>query len=179
MIESEKADTAWLEPLKYAQWTRARTRYFELSERIRASRDIYDKLTACEESFKVLKKFVETELAEYEELPPKILCRDVAPKLYMQLGEFEKARRAIKICAEAGTYDDDGAAEFDYLTRYETTARTAIEFLREHKGILQRDVYKAFAGTAIDKACLKEFLRASRLIRKEKSGTTNKLFLAE
>ena len=153
--------------------------YYKMSEVIRTSRDIHEKLAACEASFEVLPDFVTAELAEYGELPPTILCRDVAPKLYMQLGQFQKARVAIYRCVKAGAYVDNGATALNYLQRYETTARIALEFLRDNVGFAQNKIYKYLAATPADKDCLKDFVRSSRLIRKEKCGNTNKLFLAK
>lgn len=149
--------------------------YFRLSETIQHSKDIQRKLAACEETYKILPEFVRAYLKDSAKLPPVILCRDVGVELYLRLGQWAKARSAIEKCASAGVYSDNGQAAFDYLERYRRAAELAIAFLKNNPGYLQKNIYRAIPDA--DKDCLKSFTRSTFLIRKEKAGNTNKLFL--
>lgn len=149
-------------------------KFFRLSEKIRSAKDIQTKLAACEESYKILGAFIQDYMAESTRLPDSILCRDVGVELYQRLGEWDKARAAIEKCAEAGAYPDGGHAAFDYLEKYRHAAETALAFLRTNHGFSQKNLYGALPE--VDRECLKSFTRSSLLIRKEKSGGTNKLY---
>ena len=150
------------------------TTFYKLSEDIRTSRDIADKLAACEASYKILPEFVRLTLADWGKLPDSILCRDEGAKLYMRLGDWSAARSAIDKCIAAGAYPDGGAEALNHLARYEQAARLALAFLDKNPGFPQNKIYKALP--AADQDCLKEFVRSSLLIRKEKFGRTNKLY---
>ena len=150
--------------------------YFRLSEEIKSERDIEKKLAACEASFEILPAFVRESLKDSPKLPDTILCRDEAPKLYLRLGRWAQAEAAIKKCRQAGAYDDGGRSALEHLKRYRSAAESALAFLESHAGFLQKDLYKALPD--VDRDCLKEFARSSQLIRKVKSGSTNKLYLS-
>lgn len=149
--------------------------YFRLSEIIDKSKDIEERLAACEASYKILPRFVRAWLKDSDRLPDTILCRDVGVELYLRLGRWKDARNAIEKCAGAGVYDDDGAAMFDYYERYKHTAELALVFLKANEGYLQKNIYRALPDA--DQECLRKFTRSSLLIRKEKSGGTNKLYV--
>lgn len=151
--------------------------YYRLSEVIQTNKSIYAKLAACEEAYKILPEYVRAELKECGNLPNTILCRDVGVDLYLRLGQWAKAQMAINKCITAGVYEDDGRAALEYFNRYKQTAEIALDFLKKNEGFLQRNIYKALSDTPADKDCLKNFARSSFLIRKEKVGNTNKLFL--
>lgn len=153
--------------------------YFRLSEIIDKSKDIEERLAACEASYKILPQFVREWLKDCDRLPDTILCRDVGVDLYLRLGRWNEAAVAIAKCNVAGVYDDDGQAAIEHFQKYKLTAELALEFLSVNPGYLQRDIYKALAATPADKDCLKEFTRSTLLIRKEKSGNTNKLYVEE
>ena len=148
--------------------------YFRLSDEIQHSKDIQTKLAACEETYKILPEFVRAYLKDSNRLPDTILCRDVGVELYMRLGQWSAARTAVEKCAAAGVYSDGGQAAFDYLERYRRTAELALAFLKSNPRFLQKNIYRALPEA--DKKCLKSFTRSSLLIRKEKSGNTNKLY---
>ena len=159
-------------------WREMYDDFYELSELIRHSHDIKIKLAACEASFKILPRFVEAQLAEFDELPKTILCRDEAPKLYLRTGQYDKARAAILKCISAGaTKEVDGCAALEYVERYEHTSQVALDFIRANGGFPQRKIYDALRE--VDRSCLKDFIRSSHLIRKERDGSTNKIFVAE
>lgn len=151
--------------------------YFRLSDEIKNSKDVQTKLAACEASYKILGDFVHEWMKDSTRLPSTILCRDVGVELYLRLGEWSKARIAIAKIAAAGAYTDGGREALHHLERYRRTAELAIEFLRANAGFLQRNIYRALPDA--DKDCLKSFTRSSLLIRKEKSGNTNKLYLTQ
>lgn len=150
------------------------TTFYKLSEDIRTSRDISAKLAACESSYKILPEFVRLTLADWGKLPDSIRCRDEGAKLYMRLGDWSAARSAIDKCIAAGAYPDGGAEALNHLARYEQAARLALAFIDKNPGFPQNKIYKALP--AADQDCLKEFVRSSLLIRKEKFGRTNKLY---
>lgn len=149
--------------------------YYNLSEEIRTSKDINAKLAVCEEQYKILPEFVRATLKDFGKLPNTIPCRDMGVEWYLRLGQWAKARAAIEKCIQAGAYDDGGQYALDYFTRYKTTAELALNFIEKNAGFLQKNLYKALPDA--DKDCLKSFARSSLLIRKEKTGNTNKLFL--
>ena len=149
--------------------------YYNLCEEIRTSKDIRAKLAACEEQYKILPEFVRDYLKDSDRLPDTIPCRDMGVEWYLRLGQWAKARAAIEKCIQAGAYDDGGQYALDYFTRYKTTAELALNFIEKNAGFLQKNLYKALPDA--DKDCLKSFARSSLLIRKEKTGNTNKLFL--
>ena len=101
--------------------------YYRLSEIIETSKDIYAKLAACEETYKILPKYVRAELKECGNLPDTILCRDVGIDLYLRLGLWTKARVAINKCILAGVYEDNGQAALDYFNRYKQTAEIVLD----------------------------------------------------
>ena len=151
--------------------------YFRLSDEIQHSKDVQRKLAACEATYKIPPEFVRAYLKDSDKLPDTILCRDVGVELYMRLGQWDKARAAINKIAAAGAYSDGGQAASDYLNRYQHAAELALKFLKSNPGFLQKNLYRALPEA--DKDCLKSFARSSFLIRKEKSGNTNKLYLAK
>ena len=151
--------------------------YFRLSEEIRSGKDIHAKLAACEASYKILWTFVNVYRKDFGRLPDSIPCRDVGVELYLRLGQWDKARAAIELCAKVAAYDDHGKAALEHFNRYKETAELAIDFLRHNEGFLQKNIYKALPDA--DKDCLKSFVRSSLLIRKEKAGSTNKLYVRE
>lgn len=151
--------------------------YYRLCEVIQHSKSTAKKLAACEESYEILPAFVRVNLRDFGSLPDSIPCRDVGVELYLHLGEWAKARSAIEKCAVAGVYDDDGQEMYDYLEKYQRAATAALQFLRENPGYLQRNIYDALPE--VDRESLKKFTRSSLLIKKERSGNTNKLYVEE
>lgn len=142
------------------------------------SKDIYKRISACEESYKQLPQFVTNYLKMDGELPPYIPCRDVGPELYMRLGEWEKAERAIKLCIEANAYyPENGEQELSDFKSYRKIATEAILYISENPGCLQRNMYKALPYEGEDKEQLKHFLRHSLQIEKVKYNSTNKLYI--
>lgn len=157
------------------------TKFYELSEIIKIEKDIHKRLIACEESYKILPAFCRFCIEnDGGELPPLINCRDYGPELYMRLGEWEKARRAIFLCMNANAYENknDGEEMLEYLHTYHAVADTTVSYIAKNPGCLQRNVYKALSFEGDRREALKHFLRHSLQIRKEKDGNTNKLYIS-
>lgn len=148
--------------------------YYRLSDEIKFSKDVQAKLAACEASYDILGDFVRAWLKDTAKLPDTILCRDVGVELYLRLGQWDKARVAINKIATAGAYSDGGQDALNHLERYRQAADSAIKFLRANPGFQQNKIYDALPE--VDHDCLKNFIRSSYLIRKEKSGNTNRLY---
>ncbi len=149
--------------------------YFSLSDVIKADKDFQRRLWACRRSYELLPYFVKGWLAENDELPPTIMCRDVGIKLFIRAGQWYSAECGIKKCIEAGVYLDGGQAALDYLNRYKVAAKSAVKFLLENPGYRQDNIYKALPH--VDRDCLKDFIRSSLLIEKIKLTNTNLLYV--
>ena len=78
--------------------------YFALSDIIVHEKDIYAKLSACEESFKILAKVMKLEIKDSGKIPNSIACRDYSLKIYLQLGQWNNALNAIQKCIKANAY---------------------------------------------------------------------------
>lgn len=152
--------------------------FYTLSSIIDNEKDIYKKLEACEKCYLLLPEFCRSCIEEDDgELPPFINCRDIGPDLYMRLGEWDKAEKAIKLCIDANAYyPNNGTEELTYLASYHNVATEALSYISKNPGCLQRNIYKALPFEGEKKEQLKYFLRTSLLINKEKSGNTNKLY---
>ena len=155
--------------------------FYELSSLIDSSRDIYAKLDACEKSYPLLKDFCRFCLEnDNGELPSIINCRDTGPEMYMRLGRWEDAERATQICADANAYYPDNDYEArSYYNTYKRIASLAVSYIKDNPGCLQNKIYDAINVTGDERETLKHFLRCSLQIRKEKSGRTNRLYLAK
>lgn len=150
----------------------------KLSMEIENNKDILQQIAACEASYGILSEMVRL----YQNgggLPPRIICRDMGPRLYMRLGKWDAARSAIQKCidAKAYEYESDGRLAMKGLQDYRFAAEIACSFLSQNPGFLQDELYKALEETLADSENLEEFIRSSMLIRKEPQGETFKLFL--
>jgi hypothetical protein len=153
------------------------TKFYELSHLIDSSKDIYDKLDACEKSFPLLKEFCRFCLENDGELPPFINCRDVGPEMYMRIGKWDDAERVIQICIDAKAYyPNDGSQELTNFENYKQVALETLSFISQNPGCLQRNIYKVMGYEGDKKEYLKVFLRNSKLIQKVKYNNTNQLF---
>lgn len=153
--------------------------FYRLSSIIETEKNIYKKLEACEESYPMLKEFCKYCIRIDNELPPVINCRDIGFELYMRLGRWEDVERVFAICENANAYyPNHGEDEQNYLIGYKNIALSAIKYINENPGCLQKNIYKAMNLQDEDKMHLKHFLRCSLQIHKEKCGTTNKLYIS-
>ena len=140
--------------------------------------DINKQIRLCENDLNKLSEFMTPYINANFNAPQELVCRDLLPELYMRLGKWDKAEKAIKRCIEANAYyPDNGSEELLYLTTFRKVATQAISYITQNPGCLQRNIYKALPYEADEKECLKHFLRNSLLITKEKFNNTNKLYI--
>ncbi len=153
--------------------------FYNLSDIIEHGSDIHDRIKACEKSLELLPGFVNTYLEMDGELPPYILCRDKAPLLYMQIGEWDKAIETVKYCIQINAFfpPEEGQEALEYCQNYQKTAEKIILFLREHPGFLQKDIYKTANLDESEKPNARHFCRYSLLLRKEPYGKTYRLYV--
>lgn len=149
--------------------------YFALSDVIKNGKDFQRRLAACRRSYELLPYFVKYWLAENDELPPTIMCRDIGIKLFMRGAKWDCAESAIKKCAELGLYNDNGQAALNYFNRYKKAAFTVINFLLINPGFKQKNIYKALPD--VDKDCLEEIMRSSVIVKKARAGDTNLIYI--
>ena len=149
--------------------------YFALSDVIKNGKNFNRRLTACRRSNELLPYFVKYWLAENDELPPTIMCRDVGIKLLMRGAQWDCAESAIKKCAELGLYDDNGQAALNYFNRYKKAAFAVINFLLVNPGFKQKNIYKALPE--VDQDCLKEIMRSSVIVKKIRAGDTYLIYI--
>ena len=142
--------------------------------------DIDKQIRLCERDIKKLPEFMAPYISAGFPAPPELICRDLLPELYMQLGEWKKAEKAIKKCIDSQAYSpDDGTEELANLASYQKIATQALLFIKEHPGCLQRNIYKAVPCEGEEREQFKDFLKNSKQIKKIKHGNTNELYLNE
>lgn len=108
-----------------------------------------------------------------------IICRDVAPWLYMKQGKWDDAERVIQFCISCGAYyPKSGKAVLNSFEAYRDAACVAMAFIKNHPGVLQKDVYKKLTAV-VSSDEMREVMRSFELIHKEKEGKTNRLQIIE
>lgn len=131
----------------------------------------------CERDLKKLPEFMAPYLSAGFDAPGELACRDLLPDLYMQIGRWEKAEKAIRACIAARAYyPEDGSKQLADFKSYQKVALETLSYISQNPGCLQRNIYKAMGYHGDEKEYLKHFLRNSRLIEKIKHSNTNKLF---
>lgn len=139
--------------------------------------DIDKRIRLCESDLKKLTEFMAPYLSANFPAPAELACRDLLPDLYMQLGKWDKAEKAINTCIAAKAYfPDDGLDELAYLASYRKVATETISYIQKNQGCLQRNIYKVMQYEGTERDQLKYFLRYSKQIRKVKHGNTNELY---
>lgn len=139
--------------------------------------DIHKQIRMCESDLKKLSEFMAPYLSAGFPPPDELICRDLLPELYMQLGQWDKAERVIKTCITEKAYElNDGLSALTNFVSYRKIAIEALAYIQEHPGCLQRNIYKALSFEGDDREQLKEFLRYSKQIKKVKHGNTNELY---
>lgn len=142
--------------------------------------DIKKCIRICQKQLKQLHEFMAPYLSAKFSAPSELACRDLLPDLYMKLGEWKKAEKAIKSCISANAYyPNDGSEQLADFEAYRKIATTVLSYISDNPGCLQRNIYKALPYEGADREYLKYFLRSSLQITKEKSGNTNKLYVKE
>lgn len=144
----------------------------------RETSDIEQKISLCEEDLKNLKELMKPYVSANFPVPRDLNCRDLLPTLYMHLGRWDDAERVIKACIKAKAYyPKDGSEQQKEFESYRKVASEALLYISKNPGCLQRNVYKSLPYEGVQRDQLKNFLRYSNQIIKEKSGSTNKLYL--
>ncbi len=139
--------------------------------------DINKRIRICERTLKKLPEFMEPYLSAGFSAPEDLVCRDLLPALYMQLGKWKKAENTIKACIAANAYyPNDGAEELADFESYKKVATETLSYISQNPGCLQRNIYKAMGYDDGPKEQLKCFLRNSKQIEKVKYKNTNQLF---
>ncbi len=157
--------------------------FYALSNKIQEGKEILPKLEACEKSYKILKPVINIFLTDPAGLPPIIYCRDYGAHTYARLGNWEDAKRVIKTCLYANAYEDqqDGESELEHLIEYRKVAQTAIEFIQNNPGFLQKNIYTALKPQIGENQLpiLKEFMRETYVFHKQPYKGSNQLYFIE
>lgn len=154
--------------------------FYKHQQTIYEESDINKQIRLCESDLKKLSEFMAPYISANFSAPQELVCRDLLPKLYMRLGKWNKAEKTIRQCIEANAYyPNDGSSELDYFKSYRNVATTVLSYISENPGCLQRNIYKVLPYTDKEREQLKNFLRYSFQITKEKFGNTNKLYVKE
>lgn len=154
--------------------------FYKKQQQICKEKDITKLIRLCESQIKKLYEFMEPYISAQFSAPAELACRDLLPDLYMQLGKWEKAESTIKTCIKAKAYyPEDGSAQLIEFELYKKVATETLSYISQNSGCLQRNVYKAMGYEGEEREQLKNFLRDSKQIEKEKYNNTNKLFVKE
>ena len=131
----------------------------------------------CEGQLRKLLEFMEPYISANFPAPDELACRDLLPKLYMELGQWEKAKKVINKCIEAKAYfPNNGLEELNNFESYRKVATETLSYIQQHQGCLQRNIYKSMNYEGEKREYLKHFLRYNKQIRKVKHNNTNELY---
>lgn len=151
--------------------------FYKHHQELYEERDISNQIKLCESDLANLSEFMKPYITANFPAPQELLCRDLLPDLYMQLGKWDKAEQTIKKCIDANAYfPDDGAEELKYLISYKKVATETLSYIQQNPGCLQRNIYKKMRYEEEEREVLKDFLRYTKLIKKVKYNNTNQLF---
>lgn len=151
--------------------------FYKHQQNLYTETDIDKKIRLCERDLKKLPEFMAPYLSVGFSAPDDLACRDLLPDLYMQLGKWDKAEKAINTCIAAKAYfPGDGLDRLADFTSYRKVATETLSYIQKNQGCLQRNIYKAMQYEGDKREQLKYFLRYSKQIRKEKHGNTNELY---
>lgn len=153
--------------------------FYDISQRIEEAKSVDEKIRWCEEGLKLLPSFVSASIKEDGDLPPIIFCRDTAPWLYMKQGRWDDAERVIKYCISCRAYfPENGKEELQFFEMFRDAACIASAYIENHQGTLQKDIYKSLSKI-VSSDEMKSVMRNYELIRKEKEGKSNRLYVAK
>lgn len=151
--------------------------FYKHQQELYREKDINKQIRICESDLKKLPEFMAPYLSANFPAPQELLCRDLLPHLYMQLGKWDKAEQSITKCIDANAYfPDDGSTELAYLSSYRKIATETLSYLQQNPGCLQRNIYKKMGYEGEEREVMKDFLRYTKLIKKVKYNNTNQLF---
>ena len=154
------------------------TVFFEHHQVILETKDDSKKMKLCEYDLGILSKLMTPYISAGFNSPEYIDCRDLYPELCLKYGLWDKAEKIVIKCIEAKAYyPADGSKELKYVRKYKKIAIEVSNYINENPGVLQRNIYKKFPFQGVDRDVLKHFLRYNRNLKKEKFGSTNKLYI--
>lgn len=151
--------------------------FYKHQQTLYTETNIDKQIRLCESDLKKLPEFMAPYLSAGFPAPNELICRDLLPSLYMQLGKWDKAEKTIKKCIDLKAYfPEDGTTELSNLVSYKKIATETLSYIQQNPGCLQRNIYKKMGYEDEEKEQLKDFLRYSKRIRKVKYNNTNQLF---
>lgn len=151
--------------------------FYKHQQTIQEETDIDKIIRLCEKDLKMLKEFMSPYISANFCAPADLICRDLLPEIYMQLGKWDKAENTIKLCIDAQAYyPEDGLKELADFESYRKVAIETLSYISSNPGCLQRNIYKTMGYEGKEKEQLKHFLRKSTQIEKLKYNNTNQLF---
>lgn len=157
----------------------ANTSYFSLITSAQQAKTDEERISYLEQALSVLPQFVMDCMKSDGELPPVVPPRDTLPELYMRYGNWEKARETVDFCSSVKAFQKSEYADMiELIDVRQAAAEGLLDFLNENPGFIQKNVYKEPALSAYNHDALVWVCRSFKLIRKEKSGNTNKLYCA-
>ena len=152
--------------------------FYKTQQKMYSDISINTKISACDRTLKYLNEFMAPYISAGFSAPEELACRDLLPELCIQTGKWKKAENTIKKCIEAKAYyPADGLEVLNDFTEYKEIAMDTLKIIEETPGVLQRNIYKLLPVQGKKREMLKHFLKKSDLIKKEKIGNTNALFL--
>lgn len=140
-----------------------------------------NKLNLCEKALPLLPDIVLANLEQDGNLFETPYICGLMVEMYLRLGEWQKAKESVAYFNSCNAYFSDPIEYTDtlaYIDAYQLAAQTALLFLNQNPGFLQKKMYQAL-GDKVDHDCLQHFLRCSEQIRKVKNGSTNELYVAK
>lgn len=154
--------------------------FYKHQQNLYSETDIDKQIRLCERDIKKLPDFMAPYTSAGFPAPAELICRDLLPGLYIQLGKWKKAEQVIKKCIASQAYaPNDGSDELASLASYQKIATEALSYIEQNPGCLQRNIYKALPYEGDEREHLKHFLRYSKQIKKIKHGNTNELYCNE
>jgi uncharacterized protein (UPF0128 family) len=111
-----------------------------------------------------------------DSIPPVIPCIQELPHVYCTCSRWDDAIRVHKIALGKGLIDKYHLDEVvNNIRNTEFAHSVTIEFIKNNKGVLQRDIYKKLPH--VDRDMLKWIMRYSIDIQKNKNGSTYELYI--
>lgn len=151
--------------------------FYKHQQELYTTTDIDKQIRLCEADLKKLPEFMAPYLSAGFPAPAELACRDLLPDLYMQLGKWDKAEKAINKCIDSKAYfPDNGSEQLKTLATYKKIATETLGYISQNPGCLQRNIYKKMGFEGEEKEILKDFVKNNKLLKKEKYNNTYKLF---
>lgn len=150
---------------------------YEKQQMVYKEKDINKQIQLCREQLRRIHEFMEPYISAGFSAPWELACRDFLPELYMNMGKWTDAENVIKLCIDAQAYSpEDGSKQLANFESRRKVATETLTYIKQNPGCLQRNIYKAMGYIDEEREILKQFLRNSTQIEKEKYNNTNKLY---